>query len=220
MQARMLVQSIDVDQFTPKMFADRRCQTALANADPAALCPLVEPGSKTSDEPVWPLAEAMCASLSGEPGKAASLIEQARRRRKSDAIDVDLAEKLVGAGANSRRAVTIEWDDVDRLNSWRFGLAAATGMDIPAPLMQRAGAHVLAWQARAPMIPIEQRLAAIQAAASLGVFSSSAPGRHLQPDCRHDRPVGDRPVGRRSAAGRLCGARRRRPAARNPILVG
>jgi hypothetical protein len=47
-------------------------------------------------------------------------------------------------------------------------------MDIPAPLMQRAGAHVLAWQARAPMIPIEQRLAAIQAAASLGVFSSSA----------------------------------------------
>ncbi len=171
--ARMLVQSVDVDQFTPKMFAIA-VQAALATADPAALCPLVEPGSKTSDEQVWPLAEAMCASLSGEPGKAASLIEQARRRRQSDAIDLDLAEKIVGAGANSRRAVTIEWDDVDRINSWRFGLAAATGMEIPDRLMRNAGAHVLAWQARAPMIPVEQRLAAIQAAASLGVFSSAA----------------------------------------------
>jgi hypothetical protein len=171
--ARLLVQSIDVDQFTPKMFAIG-VQSALATADPAGLCPLVGPGSETSDEPVWPLAEAMCASLSGEPGKAASLIESARRRRRADPIDYDLAEKVVGAGANSRRAVTIEWDDVDRINSWRFGLAAATGMEIPARLMQNAGAHVLAWQARAPMIPVEQRLAAIQAAASLGVFSSAA----------------------------------------------
>jgi hypothetical protein len=141
---------------------------------PAGLCPLVGPGRKTSDEAVWPLAEAMCASLSGEPGKAASLIEAARRRRRADPIDLDLAEKVVGAGANSRRAVTIEWDDVDRINSWRFGLAAATGMEIPDRLMAGAGAHVRAWQARAPMIPVEQRLAAIQAAASLGVLSSAA----------------------------------------------
>jgi hypothetical protein len=70
--------------------------------------------------------------------------------------------------------VTIEWDDVDRINSWRFGLSAATGMEIPDRLMRGAGAHVLAWQARAPMLPLEQRLAAAQAAASLGVFSSSA----------------------------------------------
>ena len=171
--ARMLVQSIDVDQFTPKMFAIA-VQTALATADPAGLCPLVGPGAEISDEAVWPLAEAMCASLAGEPGKAASLIEQARRRGRGDPIDLDLAEKLVGAGANARRAVTIEWDDVGRINSWRFGLAAATGMEIPDRLMRGAGAHVLAWQARAPMIPIEQRLAAIQAAASLGVFSSAA----------------------------------------------
>jgi hypothetical protein len=171
--ARMLVQAIDVDQFTPKMFAIA-VQTALATADPAALCPLVGPGRKTSDEPVWPLAEAMCASLSGEAGKASALIDGTRRRRRADAIDIDLAEKVVGAGANTRRAVTIEWDDVDRINSWRFGLSAATGMEIPERLMRGAGAHVLAWQARAPMLPLEQRLAAAQAAASLGVFSSSA----------------------------------------------
>jgi hypothetical protein len=169
--ARMLVQAVDVDQFTPKMFAIA-VQTALATADPAALCPLVDPGRETSDEPVWPLAEAMCASLSGEPGQSSTLIDQARRRSSLDAIDIDLAEKVVGAGANTRRAVTIEWDDVPSVNSWRFGLASATGLEIPARLLNGAGRHVLAWQARAPMLPLEERLAASNVAASLGVFSN------------------------------------------------
>jgi hypothetical protein len=171
--ARMLVQSVDVDQFTPKMFSIA-VQTALATADPAGLCPLVGPGRETSDEPVWPLADAMCAGLSGEPGKASSLIDTARRRGRADGIDLDLAEKVIGAGANTRRAVTIEWDGVGQVNSWRFGLAAATGLQIPAGLMSRAGGHVLAWQARAPMLPIEQRLPAVQAAASLGVLGSAS----------------------------------------------
>jgi hypothetical protein len=70
--------------------------------------------------------------------------------------------------------VTVKWDDVDQLNSWRFGLAAATGMEIPARLLQRAGPHLRAWHARAPMIPVEQRVDAAQVAASLGVFSSDA----------------------------------------------
>lgn len=169
--ARMLVQAVDVDQFTPKMFAIA-VQTALATADPAALCPLVEPGRETSDEPVWPLAEAMCASLSGESGQASTLIDQARRRSRLDRIDIDLAEKVIGAGANTRRAVTIEWDDVDAVNSWRFGLASATGLQVPDRLMGRAGRHVRAWQARSPMLPLEQRLAASDVAASLGVFSN------------------------------------------------
>jgi hypothetical protein len=171
--ARMLVQSVDVDQFTPKMFSIA-VQTALATADPAGLCPLVGPGRKTSDEPVWPLAEAMCASLSGEPARASAMIDQSRRRGRADPIDLDLTEKVIGAGANTRRAVTIEWDDVDAINSWRFGLAAATGLEIPAALMGRAGPHVRAWQARAPMLPIEQRLSAMQTAASLGVFGSAS----------------------------------------------
>jgi hypothetical protein len=169
--ARMLVQSVDVDQFTPKMFAIA-VQTALATADPAALCPLLGPGREVSDEQVWPLAEAMCASLAGDAGRASSLIEQARRRSGLDPIDVTLAEKVVGAGANTRRAVSVQWDDVRGINSWRFGIASATGLEIPEQLMRTAGAHVHAWQARAPMLPLEQRITAAQTAASLGVFSN------------------------------------------------
>jgi len=171
--ARMLVQAVDVDQFTPKMF-QIAVQTALATADPAALCPLVAPGQQVSDEAVWPLAEAMCASLAGDAGRASSLVEQARRRRGLDPIDVTLAAKVVGAGANTRRAVSVEWDEVEGINSWRFGMAAATGLEVPDGLMRRAGAHVRAWEARAPMLPLEARVDAAQVAASLGVFSSSS----------------------------------------------
>ena len=45
------------------------------------------------------------------------------------AIDIALADKVVGAGAETARAVTIEWEPVDELNSWRYGLATATGDD-------------------------------------------------------------------------------------------
>jgi hypothetical protein len=170
--ARMLVQAIDVDRFTPRMFTVA-VQVALATADPAALCPLVGPGRKISDQPVWPLADAMCASLEGDAARASQLIEQARRR-SGGGIDTLLAEKVIGAGANTRRAVTIEWQGVSELSSWRFGLASATGLEIPAELMNRAGPAVWAWQARAPMVPLEQRVAAAQRAAALGVFSNAS----------------------------------------------
>jgi len=170
--ARMLVQAVDVDSFTPRMFTVA-VQVALATADPAALCPLVGPGRRISDQPVWPLADAMCASLEGDAARASQLIEQARRR-SGGGIDTLLAEKVIGSGANTRRAVTIEWQGADELNSWRFGLASATGLEIPAGLMNRAGPAVWAWQARAPMVPLEQRVAAAQRAAELGVFSNAS----------------------------------------------
>ncbi|HEX2764070.1 MAG TPA: hypothetical protein VHM92_09570 [Allosphingosinicella sp.] len=171
--ARLLVQSIDVDKFTPRLFTVA-VQTALATADPAALCPLVGPGRKISDEPVWPMADAMCAALEGDAGRAGQLIDQARRHGGAGGIDLLLAEKVIGAGLNTRRAVNIEWIGVDELTSWRFGMASATGLPIPAELMDRAGPAVWAWQARAPMVPLEDRVEAAQRAATLGVFSSAA----------------------------------------------
>jgi hypothetical protein len=171
--ARLLVQGVDVDRFTPKMFTIA-VQSSLANADPAGICPLVEEGSELSDEPVWPLADAMCKALRGDASEASVLIDRARRRGEVSAIDITLAEKIIGAGENTRRAVSVQWDEVDEVNSWRFGLASATGVEIPARLMDNAGRHVTAWKARALMLPLDQRVGAALAAASLGVFSSAS----------------------------------------------
>jgi hypothetical protein len=171
--ARALVQSVDVVNYTPLMI-QVALDTALATSDPAALCPIIVPGRQLGDQPVWRMADAICSALAGDATRASALIQEARNRGGVGGADLSLAEKLVGAGTNSRRASTVRWDEVDQLTPWRFGLAGASGMEIPAPLIRGAGPRFQAWYARAPMVPVEQRVEAAFAAAALGVFSSNA----------------------------------------------
>ena len=167
--ARMLVAAVDVDRFTPKM-TQVAVQSALANADPPALCPL-EDGIKKYDPGVTRLVQAICASLAGEPDQASAMIDQARRFGRIGGVDLALAEKVVGA-AGGGRASTIEWDPVDSLTSWRFGLATGTGMVPPDRLISTASPQLRAFQARAPLLSPQQRLPSAIVAAGLGVFSS------------------------------------------------
>jgi hypothetical protein len=172
--AAMLVAGVDVDQFTDKM-TQVAVQSALATSDPAALCPLREAMQRV-EQRVLPLTEAMCAALGGEGGSASGRIEQERRRGRIGGIDFVLADKVVGAGADTGRAATVEWDGVEGLTAWRFGLATATGIAPPEPLMAAAPLRLRAWQARAPLLSAEQRLASARIATGLGVFSSGALG--------------------------------------------
>ena len=167
--ARLLVAGVDADRFTPKM-VQVGVQSALANADPPALCPL-EDGIRKYDPAVRALVQAMCASLAGEPENAAAMIDQARRFGRIGGADLALAEKVVGAGANGR-ASTIEWEPVDTLTAWRFGLSTATGMLPPDRLINAAPVQLRAFQARAPLLTPQQRLPSAMVAAGLGVFSS------------------------------------------------
>ena len=167
--ARLLVQSVDQEFYTPRM-VEAAAQTALATSDPAGLCPLVGPAR--SQAAVWKLAEALCAALEGEPARATALVDEARRRGEVSPVDILLAEKVIGSGPEARRAASIRWEEVDFLNPWRFGLASATGAEIPPELVSRAALPMQAWFARSPMIPLERRVDAAAVAATLGVFSS------------------------------------------------
>jgi len=170
--ARAVVQSVDVENYTPKLF-QVAMQAMLANGDPSGLCPLVDPAIKVVAEPGWVFARAMCAALAGKPAQAGALYDQARRRTGRN-IDALLAEKVIGAGAQGRRSVTIEWDGVDQLTAWRFGLATATGVEIPAALFATVGPQVASWRATAPMLDAQTRVAFADAAASQGVLSNAA----------------------------------------------
>ena len=167
--ARMLVQAVDQENFTPRMI-EAAARTALATSDISGLCPLVGPAR--SNATVWKLAEAMCASLEGEPARASALADEARRRGDIGGIDFRLAEKFIGAGAETRRAATLQWEEAARLTPWRAGIAGAVGAEIPARLLNGASPEMQAWLARAPMVPLENRLGLASTAASLGVFSS------------------------------------------------
>lgn len=171
--ARMMVQSVDADRYSTRLYAVAM-QAYLASADPVGLCPLYQRAKTMSDSPSWQMAEAICASFSAEQGQASAILNQAERRGRVTGIDYRLTEKIVGAGTDSRRSVKIEWDGVDRLTAWRFGLATAANVDIPPALLDRTGSHVLAWRARAPMLSVPIRVPAVETAARLGVFSGAA----------------------------------------------
>jgi hypothetical protein len=173
--ARGLVQRIDSDNYTPWLY-EAAMQASLAAADPSAMCGIADDAAAQGPAPAWQLARAMCAGLSGESGTAGSLVSQARngKERRARGIDVLLAEKVVGAGTNTRRAITIQWDDVQKLTAWRFGLAAAVGVEIPKPLFGTVGPQVQAWAARAPLSEAGARTAFADRAATLGVFSNAA----------------------------------------------
>jgi hypothetical protein len=170
--ARLLAQRVDSDRATPALRA-AILDAAMATADPTMLCPVADAGEAANGAAAWTLARAMCAGLSGESGTASALVDRARGgRHPASGIDLLLAERVVGAGADSRRAVNIQWAGVDRLDPWRFGLASAVGLTIPATLLDRGGLAMQAWRARAPMLPLAGRIAALRTAATLGIVSS------------------------------------------------
>ncbi len=171
--ARAVVQGVDSDNATPKLM-QVTMQAALATGDPAAMCPYAEAGLGKTREAGWVLARAMCFAMAGEPAQATAAIGAAKRRGVGRGIDLALAEKVVGAGAQGRRAVTIEWPGVDGLTAWRWGLSAATGVEVPEDMMATAGRQVRYWHALSPIYLASARAADAELAAAQGVLSNLA----------------------------------------------
>ena len=171
--ARDVVQSVDTVDYTPKLY-QMAMQAALATGDPAGLCALAETGFEKTHEPGWVLARGMCAGLAGQPARASQLIDSARRDGVAGGIDLLLAQKIAGSGAGGRQSVTIEWDGVDHLTPWRYGLAMAGNVDIPGPLLDGLRPEMRSWRALVPGLPAPVRARVADGAAVRGVLSSAA----------------------------------------------
>ena len=171
--ARWIVQAVDYDRASPRLVAAAQ-QTYLANADPAGLCPYVPAGLAHGDEQAWRLSAAICSGLSGEAGPAGWAIGRVRSSGKISNFDILLAERVLGATGAGRRSTTIEWDNVERLTSWRFGMATATAIPVPEALRTAAPANIKSWTVLAPMTDMASRVAAAPEAAARGVLSSEA----------------------------------------------
>lgn len=171
--ARWIVQSVDYDRASPRLVAAAQ-QTYLATADPAGMCPYVPAGLAHGDEQAWRLSSAICSGLSGEAGPAGWAIGRVRSSGKISNFDILLTERVLGATGAGRRSTTIEWDNVDRLTSWRFGMATATAIPVPEPLRTAAPSNIKSWTVLAPMTDMASRVAAAPEAAARGVLSSEA----------------------------------------------
>lgn len=167
-----MVQAIDPPAATPRLL-NVALSSYVASADPLGMCALLPFAGDSAKGNEWQLIRAICSGFSGEGSAAREQIDRARRQGAMDRIDVVLAEKIAGASMNGRRAVTVQWDDVDQLTRWRFGLALTAGIEPPEALYARADRNFQAWRARAPMVPLASRVQAADVAAAMGMLSSA-----------------------------------------------
>ncbi|WP_241488423.1 hypothetical protein [Sphingomonas sanguinis] len=170
--ARAVVQSVDPGNYTPKLY-QVAMNALLAASDPAGLCPLADGGAAVTGLGGYRVAQGWCAALAGDGARGTALVRQVRRQGIADEFDMKLADKLMGASAG-RRAVTIEWGDADRLTTWRYGLATATGMTVPPDYLAYVGPQVRGWLATSAPVAATDRAAVVDQAAAMGVLSNAA----------------------------------------------
>ncbi len=169
--ARQLVQQVDPDRYTKRLF-QVSMPVFLANADLSAMCPFAEAGARETKEATWRMAQPICASLAGEQGRATALLNQARSQGWMKGADYLLGEKAVGAGVQGRRSVKIEWENAKGFTTWRHGIGQATGVEPPEELYAEAGRQVDGWVAQLPTASLAARMRAAPGAAALGVISN------------------------------------------------
>ena len=168
--ARALVQDVDGSNYTPAL-TDAAFDAYLATGDVLGMCPAARLHGEFREDGEWELLQAICAAYLGEARSAERRLDRALGTGVAPEIDVRLAQRYAGAAGEGRRAVNIEWDDVDEMTPWRFALSRALGVDMPENL--QAARFDLA-DAIIPASPLRDRVDAADRAAARGVFSSAA----------------------------------------------
>ena len=171
--ARALLQDVDSGNWNDAMIG-AGLEAYLATTDIIGTCPVVRLKGPERDDPQWTMLRAICNAYAGEGVLAGSQLDRALRTELAPRIDVLLAQRLAGAAGSGRRAVDLEWDDVEELNPWRFALANAVGAEIPENLRVGASPYYERVWAITPMAPLTQRAAVADRAAREGIFSSRA----------------------------------------------
>jgi hypothetical protein len=175
---RALAQDVDSNAWNPAL-TEQALAAYLAAGDVTGACPAVRLQGSARDDAEWQMWQAICNAYAGESALAASQLDKALRGGIAPRIDVLLARRFAGAAGQGQRAVEIEWDGVDGLNPWRFGLATALGEPVPAGLLddalgQTAGGYYARAAAVLPMLTAAERARFAPRAASEGILSASA----------------------------------------------
>ncbi|MEJ5976087.1 hypothetical protein WG901_05550 [Novosphingobium sp. PS1R-30] len=171
--ARALVQDVDTGNYTPDL-TRAAFDAYVATADFTGFCPALALQGTTGGDAHWEMAKAICTVFQGDGTAGLAQLDRALNRGQQPRIDVLLAQKYAGAAGRARRAVTIEWDKVEDMTPWRYGLAIAVGLTPPAPLMRGADVRYDYITATAPMVGLPARAAAADRAGAAGILSSQA----------------------------------------------
>ena len=171
--SRALVQSVDTAQYSPAL-ADAAINAYVATSDIVGTCPAVRLVDSDRDDWEWVLLQGICNAYAGEETRAQNDLRRALSRGTGDRIDILLAQRYAGAAGRGRRAVTIEWDEIEEMTPWRFALANALGEEIPNRFNEGFDAYNLIGLATNPAVPLERRAYGADYAAARGILSARA----------------------------------------------
>ncbi len=171
--ARALVQDVDSSNYNSAL-TDAAFDAYIATGDIVGMCPVARLKGGIRKDPEWRMVTSICDSYSGDAREASRELTLALSRGIAPRIDVLLAQRYAGAAAEGGKAVNIEWDGVDELNPWRYSLAVALGIEVPAGLRSGAGPYYDRAGALSPALGLADRAAAAEVAASEGILSSAA----------------------------------------------
>ena len=171
--ARALLQQLDIADYTPAVGATV-LDVYARTADFTGLCPVMATQAALRDDPEWNVARTMCDAFRGNSATAIAKLDRQLSRIRDPKIDLLLAQKYAGAAGKSRRAVTIEWNDVADLTPWRYGLAIGVGLEPPEKLVTASGPAYAYTTSLAPMVSLARRAMAADRSAAAGVLSNAA----------------------------------------------
>ncbi len=168
--AKLLVDAVPVDRFSPALYRVAG-YAAYAAADIGAVCPLAETGAALTRDPIWQLSIAMCSAMQGDDLTAAQVFDELRSDNRVDAFDIRLGERVATLAGGGGRATNIAWDEAPVLTPYRWGVATAAGVPVPADKLATLGPARFGWLVRAAPVGADIRSVALRPAAVIGVLS-------------------------------------------------
>ena len=171
--SRSLVQDVDSANYDQALTA-AAFDAYVASSDIVGICPVARLKGDILETPDWTLARGICAAFDGEARTAERDLERARYYGVAPQIDALLAQRFAGAAGDGRRAVNIEWTNVDELTAWRHSLARALSVEIPANLLSDLEPRLRRNEALMPAVPLGDRAVAADLAARDGILSARA----------------------------------------------
>ena len=171
--ARALVQDVDTGNYTPNL-TQAALDAYIFTADLTGMCPAVTLQGAARKDPQWQVISSICTVFKGDTTVGTAQLDRQLYYGVMPRIDMLQAQKYAGAVGKARRAVKIDWADVQEMTPWRFALTIGVGLQPPAGLMSNAGLRYDYMAATAPMLGLEARAAAADNAAGAGILSSAA----------------------------------------------
>ncbi len=171
--ARALAQDVDAANYNP-LLTQAALDAYVASGDFTGACPIVTWQSGARKDQQWRAMQAICNAFSSGGTRGMTELDRIAPGGGLERVDLLLAQKYAGSAGRAQRAVKIEWDNIQAMTPWRYGLALAVGLEPPEDLVTGGPAVIRGYAATSPSASLTARAMAADQAGAAGVLSSAA----------------------------------------------